>query len=147
MWKYIIALLIPIAAFSGGYYYGSGNVITKIVETKGETVTVVKDRIITRTVVRHPDGTVTETTKEEEINHNTTSTTTVRDNSTIPKARADYRLGAQYWVGSISDAGGWNNDHLGITGSRRVWGPVWVDASARPFGPKKEISLGLAMEF
>lgn len=139
MWKVALALILLAAAAGTGYYYGSGNVVKE----KGETITVIRDRIVTHTVIRNPDGTVTETTKEEEINHSTASVT----ESTTPKAQSRYRVGANYSLARRSDITDAGIRNMGITGSIRALGPIWLDAEIRPFGPRKEAAVGVSIEF
>lgn len=146
----LLALLVGLlAAFGGGYYYGSGQVVTNTVTQKGDTVTVTKDHVITQIVETHADGTSTTTTKTEEVSTNQKSQTSEVSRNVSPGAASgpNYRLGAQYWVGSISDVTKGKSDQLGITGSRRLLGPVWLDGEVRPFGDKKEVAVGASVQF
>lgn len=153
MWKYIIALLIPIAAFGGGYYYGNQNVkvTEKTVTIQGDTKIVFKDRIVTKTIIRSPDGTVTETTKEEEISQETSSHTSSNmastETSNTGNTKEKYRIGANYWSRSPSDfiqPGNWS-DRIGVSGSRRIIGPVWLDVEGRFGTRERQVAVGVSV--
>lgn len=149
MWKIGLALIVLAACFGGGYYYGSGNVIEKIVKEQGETHTVIQDHVITRTVEKKPDGTTVETTKDETVEkqEETKTSSTVRD--TAPgENRPNYTVGASYWVRSSTDALGFGRqlDGYSFSVSRRLVGPLRGDVQARPFG-RREVALGLSVEF
>lgn len=148
MWKLYLALALIGASFGGGYYYGSSQVSEKVTTVKGDTVTVVRDRIVTKTITRQPDGTVTETTKEEEINHNTETRTVSTDTSRGPSSGPQYSAGAGYWMGSSRDVlEGWKYSNVSVNVGRRIIGPVWATVEARPIGDKKEISAGVRIEW
>lgn len=152
MIKYIVALFIPILAFAGGYYTASKQVevVEKVIVKEGETKTVVQEKIITRTVVKHPDGTTTETTREE--NRDVATEERVRESDsgttrTTVSSGGNYRLGVYYGMRSISDAyqpNDWRSN-TSVYVSRRIVGPVWIDVGGRPYGDRKEVTLGLAV--
>lgn len=139
MWKYVLALLIPVAAFGGGYYLASNKVVEveKIV-TKDKIV--VQEKIVTRTIVRKPDGTVTETVKEE-IRDTKEETIKKETEQSRGSSYADYRVGARYWVGSLSDVARPGYDRIGVSVGRRLVGPIWLDLEAT----KREAALGVSV--
>ena len=143
MYKIIAALILALCFLAGGYYWGSGNVIVE----KGETVTVIKDRIITKTIIRRPDGTTEEVIKEETINHETSNTQV--STKPGPENKANYRIGAAYWVRSTADVLRPEKpyDGVSLSVSRRIAGPAWIDVLAKPFGVRREVALGFSVQF
>jgi hypothetical protein len=143
MYKIIAALVLALCFLAGGYYWGSGNVIVE----KGETVTVIKDRIITKTITRKPDGTIIETVKEEE--HDSSQTNTTVSTKPGPENKANYRIGAAYWVRSTADVLRPEKpyDGISLSVSRRIAGPAWVDVLAKPFGVRREVALGVSVQW
>lgn len=145
MYRVIAILILACGLLGAGYYWGSGQVVVE----KGETVTVVRDRIVTRIVEVKPDGTTT-TTESTEEHHQDTSHTEVHEGpSTSSKVQANYRLGLSYWAGSPADVLELRRgyDGLSLSASRRIIGPIWIDGQVRPFGDRKEVALGLFVQF
>lgn len=142
MWKYLIALLIPVLAFAVGYYYAPGKTV-EVEKIVTKTDTVVKDHIVTRTVEIHSDGTRTEVTKEEDKSKEETVNQKQTDTETKPISGSgeNYRIGAKYWVGSTSDLQKPGYDHLGVSLGRRIIGPVWLDVE----GNKREVAAGISV--
>lgn len=150
-YKLLAALIMFLSAFGIGYWKGSGQVVEKIVKEQGETKTIVQDHIITKTIVRNPDGTTTETTKDETIAKQEETHTSKVATETGPNsagAGGRYKLGLQYWAGSSSDIlrpTDWKSQ-LGIQAGYNVFGPIWIDGEIRPWG-HKEAALGFSFQF
>lgn len=149
MWKIGLALIVLIGAFGGGYYYGSGNVITNTVTVKGDTVTQTVDHVVTQIVEKKPDGTVTTTTKTEEVAAHTETKESQTATQTVPASvGASYKVGAEYWANSVNSLGDWNRpDNYSVYLSRRMVGPLWGDVQVRPTGSQKSVALGLSVEW
>lgn len=147
MWKLGVAVVVLLGSFGGGYYYGSGQKEIQVVTEKGETQIVEREKVITRIVEVLPDGTKRETIREEESKREETNRTVIVNPT--PANREDYRVGVAYWASSTSDVlgSGRGSDGIGFSVSRRLLGPAWVEVSARPIGPKKEVALGVSVQW
>jgi hypothetical protein len=151
MWKYILALLIPIGAYAGGYYSASKQIEVREVPVD-RVVTVVKEKIVTRTVtktiVRKPDGTVIETVTEEDKEQDKDHTKDDTESGTIARSLDLYRVGVGYRLGSVADAvrpPQW--DAVDLSLSRRVAGPFWIDVGGHFVGERKDVILGVSVSW
>jgi hypothetical protein len=154
MSKYIAGLIALAAVFLGGFYVGRGQkeieIQEKIVEVKGETTTVYRDRIVTVTKVVKPDGTTEETTRTEEKEgrkeEKTVDKSKEKDSATRSIA-SNYSLGLKYWaslddkssVGNVRDTGKYE-----LTAGRRLLGDVWLGVG---YKLDKQVSLGISVHF
>ena len=147
MWKLGLAVVVLLSSFGVGWYYGSGQKEVQVITKEGKTTTIVKDKIITKIVEVFPDGTRKETTKEEESSRKETIKETITDTGTPVKE--DYRVGAAYWVRNVSDVmePGHISNGLSVSLSRRVAGPIWVEVQGRPSGNRKELAVGVAIQW
>lgn len=145
MWKVILPVILLLIAGGTGYYYGSQKppvTIEKIV-----TRTEIVEKIVTKSVERKPDGTVIETTKEEDRHEaiKQEQGTTTKGGSGY--ASPDYRIGLRYWASSSDPVlePRWNN--IGVSLGRRIVGPVWADFEFKQKETKKEFALGFSVQF
>lgn len=141
MWKIILPIVLLLMAAGGGYYYGSQKepvVIEKVV-----TKTEIQEKIITRTVIRRPDGTIEETTKEENRKETSKQKEDTVAKGGTGRSNSDYRVGLRYWASSPIDAiqPGW--DDAGVSLGRRVIGPVWLDLEAN----RKQMAMGVSVQW
>ena len=90
--QWCMGATVVVGLFYAGYQTGAGKVVTVTEHTKGETLTVFKDRIVTVTKIVQKDGTVTEVTKTEEIDKTEKSKTDSNKVAVTP-ARMKYSLG------------------------------------------------------
>lgn len=154
----LLALAILIGVFLAGFYEGRGDrqIETHTVvqtETKtGDTQIVYRDRIVTQVVEKKPDGTVTTTTKTEQVADNIERKTAETDKSSDTSTKtapvlSNYSLGLAY-VSSYSELldltkPGWSN--LEVTAGRRLLGDTWLTLGVQPVG--RGFSLGLSIQF
>lgn len=147
--KLIVALLAAIGAFILGAKVASTHTIETVTkEVKGETVTIVQDRIVTVTRTVHPDGTVTETTKTEEKTKNKkkkeTSTEPVVVSRPHPKYSLGYVLRPKWPRGENDLLPGPAISH-GVTAGYHLGYDVWLKAGAIP--ADKIYTLGIEYQF
>lgn len=135
--KLIIALVAAVGAFILGAKVASTHTVETVTkEVKGETVTVVKDRIITVTKIIRPDGTVEETTKTEEKNKNKTEKETSKSSGDIIVYRIpNYSLGYISRIRLVDSKSSIlpqpKLSHGAIAGYRLV-NDIWLKAGAIP---------------
>jgi hypothetical protein len=142
--KLILGALLTGGSFLSGFYTGKGNKEVTTIVKKGETRTVYKDRIVTVTKIVRPDGTVEETTKTEEKEGKSDSTT-VDKGSTTKSSLSDYSVGAMYFTRFDSLDPGLNN--LMVTGGRRLIGEIWLDVGIIPSIDKPGAAIGISAKF
>lgn len=132
----IIGFVISVAgAGAGGYYYGKGQIQIqtqeKIVYKDGETKIEYRDRIVTVTKTTQPNGTVTETTKTEEVAKNTDKKTQQvaeeKKTETTP-VTSQYSLGVQYHPSYSELLGYADITKYSVVAGYRVLGPAWLEA-------------------
>lgn len=145
----IITLSLTALGFASGLYIGQGQKEVQVVEKKGDTQVIYKDRIVTVTKTIQKDGTVTETTKTEDKDINRNTHTVDTEHLSTPVKLAQYRLGVSYWF-QYNEILGEQQSHIfdyrnqvSAVASRRLLGPVWVDLYLR----KQEAAVGLSLEF
>lgn len=149
-YKILGCLLLIGVAFGGGFYTGKGQkqveIQEHVVHEKGDTKTVIKDRIVTVTRTVKPDGTVTETTKTEDKDKTQevkTSVTEKDTDTTIKPVLSTYSLGlaaAKRWDGDLLE-----KPDFGVTAGYRVLGEVWVKGTVIP--AQKTGLLGIEFQF
>ena len=149
--KVIVGLVALILATACGYFYGKGDkevvIQEKVVTKEGETRTVYKDRIITKTKIIRPDGTVEEReeTKQSDkvVDKKKTSTEKEKDTESRP-ILAKYSVAGYVLlpVESISTIRTASPDY-GVIGGYRLIGPVWLEAGGNT---RKEFQLGVRIE-
>lgn len=140
----VFGLIICGLMFAGGFYAGSGRVEVQEITKEGKSETIYRDRIVTVTKTILPDGTVTETTKNEDRTGSTTNETKSNEKLTIP-ALAQWSLGAGLERQATFDSV--LSPKLGdyyVSGGMRALGPVWVETQYQPSG--NEIRLGIRVE-
>lgn len=141
--KILLAFLLLVAAFAGGFFLGKGE--KQIVEhvTEGKERVVTKTRTVTVTKVIRPDGTIEEKTetKDSQADKETKKTETSKESK---PALADYRVGAKYWLDGKT-IGDWQYRQVEVTGARRLLGDVWGEVGILPI--KREVSVGLSVQF
>lgn len=141
--KLLTAVLVMLASFAGGFYYGKGEREVVTITKKGETHTVFKDRIVTVTRIIRPDGTVEETTKTEEKEGSKDTKNTEKDTKSKP-ILADYSVGAKYWAGKGRDIDSYLRNTEVMVG-RRMIGDIWLEAGVLPVD--MQLSLGVSFKF
>lgn len=146
IYKILIGLGLALGIYLAGYWMGKGDkeVIEKekIVLKEGRERIVYKDRIVTKTVIRYPDGRVEETEKVEEKESKTEkeSEEVAKDTSTHSKpALADYRVGAKYWA-SYPEL----DTAIEVEAGRRLLGDIWIELGVRADG---EAAIGVAIQW
>lgn len=94
--KYLLGILTAAillgASYFFGYKSGLGNVITNTVEVKGNTEVVERYKIITVTKIVKPDGTVEETTKTEDKDSKSSTSSSGKNVAVTPRSNK-YSLG------------------------------------------------------
>ena len=159
-WKYILALVLVVAAFGGGYYSHKPQDVIKIqdkivekivtVETEAKqktqrndkvtTIVTKKDGSITKTIVDHTVKTENEQkTKQETLAKEETKTETIK--TTPPSAQPQWSLGVD-WTPRLDPQFYYPT---GVELGRRVLGPVW--ASGAFDWHQHAAHLGLRVEF
>jgi hypothetical protein len=113
-------------------------------EVKGETVTIVKDRIVTVTRTVYPDGTVTESTKTEEKDKSKKKKETKKESGTVvvykvPKYSLGYTLRPKWDLLSGSAI-----SH-GVTAGYNLGYNLWLKAGAIP--SDNIYTLGVEFQF
>jgi hypothetical protein len=147
---YIVTALL---CLGGGYILGYQNrevvTDTRIVHERGEKEIVYRDRIVTRTIVRKPDGTTTETETTEERDRTERERNDRSSSETVAASRSAsrYRLGTSYWASSTSDVRELSRTNLELHGAVNLLGPLDLELGTRPLGDRKEVSLGLSIRF
>jgi hypothetical protein len=153
MWKVVTAIVILLGSFAGGLYIGrghSGEVITKEIKVKGETIVKTIEKIKWRERIVQPDGTIIEREREED--RDTAShekETTTNTDSSITSNRSKYSLGLAYSTplsvqGTIDNLKGNPYRNAEIRAGIRVLGPAWGEASYRL---DNSVTLGIRLEF
>lgn len=148
--KLIIGGLLLIGGFIAGVKWGSTHTVETVTkEVKGETITVVKDRIITVTRTVYPDGTVTETTKTEEKDKTKKKKETQKDSGKVivykmPKYSLGYTLRPKWPRGDEDLLPGPAISH-GVTAGYHIGYNLWLKAGAIP--SDKIYTLGLEVQF
>lgn len=144
------ATVSTILAAASGYFYGKGQKELieqeRIVYKQAETVTVFRDRIVTVTKEVKPDGTITETTKNEESDKSVTEELTESDIDHIVQTRpvlASYSLGL-HAVSNLRSVGT-TRPQIGISVGSRTVGPFWTVLQVVP--QSGAVSLGISIEF
>lgn len=142
--RWLAILGVSAVAAVTGYWYGAESVPETVIHEKGEVTTVTKDHIITKTIVRNPDGTTMETQTDRTVDSNrqekSSSTASVASSS----RERNYYLGVQYWPSldrapSVTD--------LSAVAGRRIFGPFLGTVEIRPVGESRGIAVGLGIEF
>ena len=147
--KLVAGLLLAVVLFLAGAKFASTHTVETVTkEVKGETITVVQDRIVTVTRTVHPDGTVTETTKTEEKTKNKkkkeTSTEPVVVSKPHPKYSLGYTLRPKWPRGENDLLPGPAISH-GITAGYHLGYDLWLKAGAIP--ADKIYTLGIEYQF
>jgi hypothetical protein len=152
--KYFIAAILALALFVAGFYTGKGQkeieIQEKVVQIKGETQVLIKDRIVTVTKVVRPDGTVEEITRTEDKDRKETSRSEeiAKEKSKVTRSIASqYSLGLKYWVpnSDILDVGRVRDiNNYEVQVGRRLVGEVWLQGGYRF---DKQVSIGLQLQF
>lgn len=155
MISYRNVLVLLVASLLIGYWTGSRQVRTQVVEhtTQVEaavrTEVVYRDRIVEHTVTKYSDGTTVtkDQTRQENTVEKATETASLSATLTSLTAR-NYSLGLRDHVSyerllpsSLEDL----RTGLEITAGRRLLGDIWMDVGWMPY--TKDISLGLRVEF
>lgn len=145
----LIATVVLLGSFLGGFYYGKGQnqveIQEKVITKEGESKVEYKDRIVTVIKTVQPDGTVTETTKTEEKAGTKETKTQVSENdkdTKITPVLSRYSLGvvaAKRWDQNLLSTPDW-----GATAGLRVLGEVWVKATVVP--AQKTALLGVEIQ-
>ena len=148
-----IRILLGVLIFLLGAYLGikfgsthTTETVTK--EVKGETVTIVKDRIVTVTRTVYPDGTVTETTKTEEKDKSKNKKETKTQPVVIAKPRPKYSVGyvlRPKWPRGQNDLLPGPAISHGVTVGYNLLDPVWLKFGIIP--SDKIYTLGLEIQF
>ena len=144
--KWTIGAIIVASIFYVGYQTGAGKVVTVTEHTKGETLTVFKDRIVTVTKIVQKDGTVTEVTKTEEIDKTEKSKTDSNKVAVTP-ARMKYSLGLLAVPKLIREGGEIKRVSLlpGVSAGYNLGNDVWIKLG---FVPAAETAmLGVEVHF
>lgn len=139
-------VVVGIVLFASGAFIGrqSSTGTTEIIEIEKEQKEkiVYVDKIVT--VIREvkPDGTVKETTKTEDRagTKESQSSESLGSEKVTKEALAQWKVGAlyQYEFGNLD----LQTSNLQFQGSRRVFGPVFVDAVVGT----KSVALGVSIE-
>ena len=145
--KLIVAALLVIGAYIAGVRWGS---VTTVIEkeVKGETVTVVKDRIVTVTRTIHPDGTVTEITKTEEKDKTKKKKETKTEPVVVSKPKAKYAVGyilRPHWPTGDKDLLPGPAISHGVSVGYNLLDPLWLKFGVIP--SDKIYTLGLEVQF
>lgn len=145
--KILAAFLLLLGAFAAGIRWGSTTqVIEK--EVKGDTVTVVKDRIVTVIRTVHPDGTVTETTKTEEKDKTKKKKETKTEPVVISKPKSKYSVGyvlRPHWPRGEKDLLPGPAISHGVSVGYNLLDPLWLKFGIIP--SDKIYTLGLEVQF
>lgn len=169
----LIYIVLPVVAFATGGAIGYLNrpapevqiqtvekVVDRIVQGEERVRVVLQDRIVTRTVIQQPDGTVvteerdesmnTESTRETEIVERTedrqSSTSVSKGSPGGGSATSRYSLGISYWPkysDFINDFRKFSWERAEFRAGVRVLGPAWLDMGIR----QNELGLGIRWEF
>jgi hypothetical protein len=148
--KFWLTLLVGASLL--GFWLGHGQKEVQVIEKKvevrveGETKIKYQDRIVTVTIIKKPDGTVTETTttKESSKDEHTNTSSTTKDKST----QEETKYSAQYSFGLSThpslDATQYRDWHsYRAEAGALLVGPLWGTIS---YGNKEGILLGLRVE-
>lgn len=141
------AALLILGAFIAGIRWGS---VTTVIEkeVKGETVTIVKDRIVTVTRTIHPDGTVTETTKTEEKDKTKKKKETKTEPVVVSKPKPKYSVGyvlRPHWPRGDKDLLPGPTISHGVSVGYNLLDPLWLKFGIIP--SDKIYTLGLEVQF
>jgi len=131
MQRILILLIVAASLLAGtfymGYKQGAGKVVTVTNTVKGDTQVVFKDRIVTRTKVVQKDGTVTEVTRTEEKQQETSSHTSDTSVAVTP-AKTKYSLGLMTAPKLVREDGHIKSIRImpGLTAGYNLGNDVWV---------------------
>lgn len=167
----ILFTLVPVAFLVGailGYYNGPRGpgpvqtveverVVEKIVQGEERVRVEYRDRIVTRTVVQKPNGTVItrETERDRAGEKQEERKTTVADKESArdisrtvgaSSASSRFSLGVSYWPrysDLLADSSRFNWERFEIDSGIRVLGPVWLNLGVRT----DSVGIGFRWEF
>jgi hypothetical protein len=153
MSKYRYVVVAGITLLGLGTYLGyqlRGPVYRDV--TKVEIVERTRDvvqwrtQIVTRTVERRPDGTVTETDRTEQTDGSGRSETDTTSRSIqYIAATTDYSLGVGYRLTPVTtDVADWRRRATLLVG-RRLLGDTWLTGSVQPV--TREVGIGLSLQW
>jgi hypothetical protein len=150
-WSSKLKLILILVATVGAFILGARVASTTTVvekEVKGETVTIVQDRIVTVTRTVHSDGTVTETTKTEEKSKNKKKKETKTEPVVISKPKAKYAIGyvlRPKWPRGQNDLLPGPAISHGVSIGYNLLDPLWLKFGIIP--SDKIYTLGLEVQF
>jgi hypothetical protein len=147
--KLIAAVLIAIGMFIAGAKFASTNTVETVTkEVKGETITVVKERIVTVTKIVRPDGTVEETTKTEEKDKTKDKKETTKGGDVIVYKKPKYSVGyilRPKWSSEEKSILSKPTISHGVTAGYNLTNDIWLKFGTIP--SDKIYTLGLELQF